>query len=56
MEDLNYLYYRQQVSLMRADEAACACSRWSHLGLARGYSARIAALPVVWVEEERLAA
>lgn len=39
--DLNYLYYRQQVSLMRADRADCEHSRKSHSGLADLYSALI---------------
>lgn len=36
--DLNYLYHRHQVSLMRAEAAACLDSRGAHLGLARGYA------------------
>lgn len=39
--DINELLYRQQVSLMRAAAAACASSRLSHMGLARGYAKRI---------------
>jgi hypothetical protein len=39
--DLNYLYHRKQVSLMRADKAACAESKASHLGLADLYGAVI---------------
>jgi hypothetical protein len=35
--DFNYLYHRQQVSLMRADVAACAASRAAHEGLAQLY-------------------
>ena len=35
--DFNYLYHRQQVSLMRADAAACGASRSAHAGLARLY-------------------
>ncbi len=35
--DFNYLYHRQQVSLMRADAAACGASRTAHAGLARLY-------------------
>jgi len=42
MEDLNYLYHREQVSLMRAATAACVCSRAVHRGLANGYAGRIA--------------
>jgi hypothetical protein len=41
--DFNYLYHRQQVSLMRAEDAASDGARAAHLGLARGYAARIAA-------------
>lgn len=41
--DFNYIYQRQQVSLFRADQAACERSRDAHLGLARGYATRIAA-------------
>ena len=40
--DLNYLYLRQQVSLMRADRAACGPSRAAHQGLAQLYGALIA--------------
>jgi len=39
--DLNYLLARHQVSLMRADTAACSGARHSHQGLARGYAERI---------------
>ncbi len=39
--DLNYLYHRQQVSLMRADAAACAPSRAAHAGLAQLYKSLI---------------
>jgi hypothetical protein len=39
--DLNYLLSRHQVSLMRADAAACGEARHSHRGLARGYAERI---------------
>jgi hypothetical protein len=40
--DFNYLYHRQQVSLMRADRAANGAARAAHEGLARLYDARIA--------------
>jgi len=40
--DLNYLYYRQQVSIIRADRAACSASRKAHLGLASLYLETIA--------------
>lgn len=39
--DLNYLLARHQISLMRADSAACGEARHSHQGLARGYAVRI---------------
>jgi hypothetical protein len=39
--DLNYLYHRQQISLMRADRAACDPSRAAHEGLASLYSSMI---------------
>lgn len=39
--DLNYLYHRQQVSLLRAEHASCALSREAHSGLAKLYSGRI---------------
>lgn len=42
--DLNDLLARHQMSLMRADGAACLSSRSSHRALARGYAARIRAL------------
>ncbi|HVF83676.1 MAG TPA: hypothetical protein VM913_05845 [Sphingomicrobium sp.] len=38
----NYLYFRQQVSMFRAEQAACEPSRQAHLGLAAGYLSRIA--------------
>jgi len=40
--DINYLYFRQQVSMMRADGAACGASRKAHLGLANLYLETIA--------------
>ncbi|WP_183111128.1 hypothetical protein [Sphingomonas sp. So64.6b] len=43
--DLNYLLSREQISLMRADVAACESSRASHTGLARGYAALLDAEP-----------
>ena len=36
--DFNYLYHRQQVSLMRADAAASPPARAAHEGLAELYS------------------
>ena len=39
--DLNYLFYRQQVSLMRADAAHCSASRLVHQSLASHYADRI---------------
>jgi hypothetical protein len=39
--DLNYLFHRQQVSLMRADAATCVASRHAHAALARGYGNEI---------------
>ena len=39
--DINYLYYRQQVSLMRADAAQCAASRSAHQSLAGHYADRL---------------
>jgi hypothetical protein len=41
--DFNYLYHRQQVSVFMSENAASDEARASHLGLARGYSAEIAA-------------
>lgn len=40
--DLNYLYFRQQVSQFNADNAACEYSRSAHQQMADAYSARIA--------------
>lgn len=40
--DLNYLYFRRQVSQFAADNAACAASRQAHQGMADHYSAEIA--------------
>ena len=42
--DLNYLYHRRGQSLFMAARASCDRSRDAHLGLARGYVARIAEL------------
>ena len=41
--DLNYLYHRRGVSLLRAEHAACAGSRAAHRGLAAAYADGIAA-------------
>ena len=40
--DLNYLYFRQQVSQFNADNAACDNSREAHQQMADGYSSLIA--------------
>jgi hypothetical protein len=40
--DLNYLYHRRGQSLMMACNATSEPARTAHLGLARGYVARIA--------------
>lgn len=40
--DLNYLYFRQQVSQFNADNAACDQSREVHQQLADAYCALIA--------------
>jgi hypothetical protein len=39
--DLNYFYYRQQVSLFNADNAACDRSREAHQSMADAYTALI---------------
>jgi hypothetical protein len=39
--DLNYLYYRQQVSRMRTALAACDASRAAHATLAKLYGDQI---------------
>ncbi len=52
--DLNYLLYRHQVSLMRADATDCLCARSSHRDLARGYADRISALRTTLGEEGSL--
>lgn len=41
--DLNYLFYRQQMSLLRARTASSPESRAAHEGLARGYREKILA-------------
>ncbi|MCF8707740.1 hypothetical protein [Rhizorhapis sp. SPR117] len=41
--DLNYLFYRQQISLLRARSAANPESRAAHEGLAKGYTEQILA-------------
>ncbi|MDR6788503.1 hypothetical protein J2Y58_001861 [Sphingomonas sp. BE138] len=40
--DLNYLFHRQQVSLMMADAAGGVEAQRAHRALAQGYAARIA--------------
>ncbi len=40
--DFNYLYHREQVSMMRAEAAACDKSRAAHSALADLYGRRIA--------------
>jgi len=52
--DLNYLYHRQQISHFMADNAACRCSRLAHLGLAKGYASRIAAMKAARPEAQPL--
>lgn len=42
--DLNHLFSRHQISLMRADTAACSEARHVHLGFASHYAAQIAKL------------
>ena len=44
--DMNYLFRRHQIVLMRAADAACRSSRHSHLGLAAEYAKRIRELQV----------
>jgi hypothetical protein len=39
--DLNYLYFRHQISLVRAERAACGASRSVHADLARLYDSLI---------------
>ena len=41
--DLNYLYFRQQVSRFNADNASCEHSRRAHRRLADAYGVQIAA-------------
>lgn len=41
--DLNYLYHRRGISLVRAADAGCEPSRTAHLGLYEAYGHRIAA-------------
>jgi len=48
--DLNYLLSRHQISLMRAETAACREAAIAHRGLARCYAVQIHAL------QERLGA
>ena len=40
--DLNYLYFRQQISRFNADNAACEHARRAHRELADAYGMRIA--------------
>lgn len=41
--DVNYLFYRQQMSLLRARSASSPEGRAAHEGLARGYTEQIQA-------------
>lgn len=41
--DLNYLFFRQQVSQFNADNAACDNSRYAHQEMADAYCAQILA-------------
>lgn len=41
MEDLNFLYYRQQVALIKASECDCPQTRREHERLVRLYDMRI---------------
>lgn len=41
MEDLNYLFQREQVELHRAQEAPDVSGRIAHMALAQGYARRI---------------
>lgn len=40
--DLNYLYQRHQISLFMSENAACECSRRTHLKFSEAYAALIA--------------
>lgn len=40
--DLNYLFRREQISLVKAERAASGPARAAHAGLARGYAGLIA--------------
>ena len=42
--DLNYLYFRHQVSLFRSEHAACESSRQAHEVMADAYAERIDAV------------
>jgi hypothetical protein len=44
--DLNELFYRHQISVVRAAEAASPEARHAHRGLVSGYAARIATMQV----------
>lgn len=41
VEDLNYLFHRQQMEFSLAESAPCGASRASHRGLAKAYAKRI---------------
>ena len=40
--DLNYLFKREQISLVNAERAPSRSARAAHAGLARGYASAIA--------------
>ena len=52
--DLNYLYHREGVERMRADNAGCRASRAAHLGLAGAIRDRIEDLRRARVEAAAL--
>ena len=56
--DLNYLYSRHQVSLLRAKIARNSCARLAHEGFSRVYAEKIRSLgaPLTPVDGELLAA
>jgi hypothetical protein len=46
--DINYLFRREQISLVKAERAEGRSARAAHAGLARGYAALIASSHAVY--------
>lgn len=48
--DFNYILQRQQISLFKAENAACEKSRAVHRAFAHAYAAEIASVRIGWLK------